>query len=229
MRRLSDSRHLSRTLAWIGLIAGPLLLLADTLIDPAWAADDAAYLREVAENRGVFIAAEVISTFGALIFIPGAIGATRLMRTQRVSLGQLGAGLLIVGLIGLVASLAFVSFDLAMADFGDREAATAIKGELEDGVVFRAYWLSFSAGGIVLGSVLLAVALFRRRIVPLWSPTLLLAAAAVWFAGGDEKALAATGQLMLAVALIPLAALIRSLSDDDWERWELPVGEFNKL
>ncbi len=37
MLRFSDSRNFSRTLAAIGLIAGPLLLCIESLLDPAWA------------------------------------------------------------------------------------------------------------------------------------------------------------------------------------------------
>jgi Domain of unknown function (DUF4386) len=223
MLRLSDSRNFSRTLAVVGLVAGPLLFLLDALIDPAWDDDNAAYLAEVAANKHLNITAEVVATLGSLVFIPGAIGVMRLMRGPRVTLGHVAAGLLTVGLIGLTASLAFNAFDVAMADFENREAMVAFRDELEDSGAVNAYWLSFFFGGVVSGSILLAIALLRRRIVPVWSPILLVVAIVLWSLKGDEKFLNALSLLILAVALAPLAMRIRSLSDEDWEQWTVPV------
>jgi hypothetical protein len=223
MLRLPDSRNVSRTLAVVGLVAGPLLFFVDTLIDPAWDEDNAVYLAEVAANKHLNITAEVVATLGSLVFIPGTIGVMRLMRGPRVTLGQLAAGLLTVGLIGLTASLAFNAFDIAMADFEDREAMVAFRDELENSGAVKAYWLSFFFGGIVFGSILLAIALLRRRIVPVWSPILLIVAIMLWSLEGDEKLLNALSLLILAVALAPLAMRIWSLSDEDWEHWTVPV------
>jgi hypothetical protein len=222
--RLPDSRSFSRTLAAVGLVAGPLLFLVDTLIDPAWEADNAAYLAQIAANKNANITAEVTATVGSLIFIPGAIGVMRLLRGPRVSLGQLAAGLLTIGLIGLTASLAFNAVDVAMADFENREAAmVAFRGELEGNGVIEAYWLSFFVGGIVFGSLLLAIALLRRRIVPIWSPILLILATVLWAVEGEKKLLNGISLVLLTAALAPLALRIWSLRDDEWEKWTIPL------
>ena len=86
--------------------AGPLLLAISSILDPAWEDTAAAYLAEVADNKGAYIAAGVIATIGTLIFIVGMLGVMRLMRRQRVTLGQVAAGLLTFGLIGLTPLLA---------------------------------------------------------------------------------------------------------------------------
>jgi hypothetical protein len=101
MPRLGDSANFGRTLAAVGLLAGPLLLAISSILDPAWEDTAAAYLAEVADNKGAYIAAGVIATIGTLIFIVGMLGVMRLMRRQRVTLGQVAAGLLAFGLIGL--------------------------------------------------------------------------------------------------------------------------------
>jgi hypothetical protein len=223
MLGLSDSRRFSRTMAAIGLVLGPLLFLLDTLIDPAWAEDDAAYLAEVAGHKGRYVIAEVSSTLGALIWILGMIGVMHLLRRRRVTLGQLAAGMVTVGLIGLTASFAFSVFDLAMADFENRAAMVGLHAELGDSLAYKAYWLTFFSAGTVLGLILLAVALLRRRIVPLWSPILLGVAAVFWQVAGGDRAPDALALLMLTVALAPLAARIWSLSEEDWALWETPI------
>src|SRR3712207_843299 len=103
MLRLSDSRNFSRTLAALGLIAGPLLFFLGSAIDPAWEDDNAKYLAEVADGKGAYITAGVLWTLGALLFVAGTLGLMRLLRGRRVTLGHLAAGLLTVGLIGMSA------------------------------------------------------------------------------------------------------------------------------
>lgn len=222
MLRFSDSRTFSRTLAASGLVAGPLLFLFDALIDPAWDGEQAAYLRDVSGNTTAYMTGEVAATLGSLLFIPGMIGVMRLMRGRSVTFGYLAAGLVAVGLIGLTAGVAFNAFDLAMADFHDREAMVAFREEFQDSAAYNAYWLVFFHGGVVFGSVMLAIALLRRRIVPVWSPVLLAAAVVLWAAAGSEKLWTALALLMLAASLAPLAARIWSFRDEEWERWELP-------
>jgi hypothetical protein len=224
MLRLSDSRNFSRTLAAIGLIAGPVLLCISTLLDPAWASDSAEYLSEVADDKGRYIAAGAVGTIASLLFIPGLLGVMRLFRGRSITLGQIAAGLIAVGVIGLTAGLAFNGFDVILADHSDRAAAVQIYDDLDDNGAVLAYFLFFFFIGIVLGSILLAIALFRRRIVPIWSPILLVAAILLGFFAGEESAVVnAISFLVLAAALAPLAMRIWALTDDEWERWELPL------
>ena len=226
MLRFSDSRNFSRTLAAIGLIAGPLLLCIESLLDPAWASDSAEYLAEVAADKGRYIAAGAAGTIGSLLFIPGLLGVMRLFRGRSVTLGQIAAGLLTVGVIGLTAILAFNGFDVILADHADRAAAVEIYDELDDSGALIAYFLFFFFIGIVLGSILLAIALFRRRIVPIWSPILLVVSILVSFFASEESAIVnAISFLILTAALAPLAMLIWGLSDDEWERWDLSLED----
>jgi hypothetical protein len=224
MLRFSDSRNFSRTLAAIGLIAGPLLFTIQGLLDPAWASDSAEYLTAVADDKGRYIAAGAAGTIGSLLFIPGLLGVMRLFRSRSITLGQIAAGLLTVGVIGLSAILAFNGFDVFLADHADRAAAVEIYDDLDDSGALIAYFLFFFFIGIVLGSILLAIALFRRRIVPIWSPILLVVSIVVSFLASEESGIVnAISFLILTAALAPLAMLIWGLSDDEWERWELPL------
>ncbi len=227
--KLSESRGLGRRLAAIGLVLGPLLFLLDTVIDPAWAEDDATYLVEVAENEFTYTIAELASTVGALLLIAGMLGVMRLLRGLKVSLGQVAAAIVTVGLIGLTGSFAFSVFDLAMASFEDRGAMVELRAELQDSGPYRAYWLVFFRGATVGGLILLAVAIARRRIVRPWSPAAVIVAALLWSLGGGEQILNATSSLLLAIALTPLAARIWSFSDEAWAEWEIPVRPREKI
>jgi hypothetical protein len=218
MLRLSDSRNFSRTLAAIGLIAGPVLLAIGGLLDPAWDDDAATYLQNVVDDKGMYIAAGALGTVGTLLFIPGMLGVRKLMRRRGISLGQAAATLLTFGLIGLVPVLAFNGFDVILAEAENREAAVAIYDDVEESAAVTIYWVSFFFVGIVLGSILLTIALFRRRIVPIWSPILLIVSIVVGFFG-QSRVVSAISFLVLAAALYPLAMRIWGLRDEQWERW----------
>jgi hypothetical protein len=172
----------------------------------------------------VDLTAEVAATIGSLALVAGAAGLMRLMRGRRVTLGQLGAALLAVGLIGQTGSLAFNIFDIAMADFDDRKTMAAFRHELVHDAAYSAYSLTFVLGGIVIGSIVLAIALVRRRIVPIWSPILLAVGTSVWFVSSEERLVNAVSNVLVLAALLPLALLIWSLSDDEWEQWVLPLA-----
>lgn len=221
MFNLSDSISFSRNLAGVGLLAGPLLMALAALIDPAYDDDAALYLAEVADGEGAYLIAGLLGTIGSLVFIAGGLGLIRLLRGPAVSLGQVGAWLLTLGLIGLAPVLAFNGFDIALADAESRESAVAIFDSLEDSAALTVYWVSFFFIGVVLGTLLIALALIRRRIVPVWAPGVLLAALAVGF-GGSGAVLAALSFILLAVGFYPLAMIILRMSDRSWAEW-LPL------
>lgn len=190
-----------------------------TLVDPAWGDDPAAYLEAVAAAPGRYLLAGALWTIGSLLFIPGMLGVMKLMRGRGITLGQIGAGLMAIGLILFSSNVTFYGADVAMAQFADRPAAAALSEAIEDSAVGTAFFMVTFLGGIVLGSVLLAIALFRRRIVPLWSPALLVASTVLGFIGQTQM-LSALSLLLLAAGFVPLGQKIWSLSDEAWAQWE---------
>jgi hypothetical protein len=222
MLRLSDSRNFARTLAAIALVTAPLIWALGTFIDPAWADDNAEYLAEVADNEGAYLVAGILWSLGGLLLVAGLLGVLHLVRGRRVTLGQIGVGLMIFGAIGMASGLAFNGFEIAMADEDNREAMVTLSENLEDSAALGIYWIGFFIVGIVLGAILLVISLFRTKIVPIWAPILLIVAIAFGFVSGDDKVLSGLSFIVLAAAFVPLAQRIWATSDDDWERWELP-------
>ncbi len=216
---MSDSRRFSRSLAAVGLFLGPLLFFLGTLVDPAWGDDEAAYLDAVAGAPGRYLLAGALWTIGSLLFIPGVLGVMKLMRGKGITLGQVGAGLMAMGLILFSSNLAFYSADVVLAQFADRPAAAALSEAIEADAVGSGFFMVTFLGGIVLGSILLAVALFRRRIVPVWSPALLVASTVLGFFG-ETQMLSALSLLILVAGFAPLGQKIWSLSDEAWAQWE---------
>lgn len=216
---MSDSRRFSRSLAAAGLFIGPILFFLATLADPAWGDDPAAYLEAVAGAPGRYLLAGALWSIGSLLLIPGMLGVMKLMRGKGVTLGQVGAGLFAMGSILFSSSMVLFGVDIVVAQSADRPAAVALSEALEGNAVINGFFMFTFLGGIVLGSILLAVALFRHRIVPLWSPALLVASTVLGFIG-ETQMLSSLSLLLLAVGFVPLGQKIWSLSDEAWGLWE---------
>ena len=93
MLRFSDTRNFSRTLAAIGLIAGPSSSPSSrcsTRRGPATAPSTSPRWRTTRAATSL----PGVGTIGSLVFIPGLLGVMRLFRRRSVSLGQIAAGLL---------------------------------------------------------------------------------------------------------------------------------------
>lgn len=221
MLRLRDSRNFGRTLAGIGLIAGPTLFLIATLVSPAWSDDTAAYLEEVADNEAAHVVSGLIFLLGALLLIAGMFGVIRLFRERRVNLGQIAAGMIIIGVIASTSFYAIGVTEIAMVDSAaDRDEMVALSERAEESAGAVVIILLFLIG-IVLGSLLLAFALWRRRVVPPWVPAVLVVSTVLSFFSSSQV-MAAISFALLAAAFGAIGLRILSLSDEEWERWELP-------
>ena len=220
MLKLSDSRNFGRTLGGIGLIAASILFVASTAVDPAWDEGTADYLAEVAADDGLYLLAGILNLVGALFLIAGLLSVIHLLRRRRVTLGQIGAGLVLIGAVAVAANYIISVFEIVSTDEKfDRAQMVELFEDAEESGEAAPFFVMF-LGGLVLGAILLAVGLWRQRAVAVWVPILLVVGNIVGFAG-ESQGLALVSSVILAAALIPLGLKILSVSDDDWERWEV--------
>jgi hypothetical protein len=225
MLKLSDSRNFGRTFAGIALIAAPLLFLLSTALDPAWADETEEYLSEVAADSGLYLLAGILNLLGALLLIPGLLGVIHLLRRRRVTLGQIGAALMMLGAVAISSTYAISVFEIVGTggDF-DRDQLAALLDDTEESGEAAPIFAMFLLG-LVLGSVLLAIGLWRQRAVPIWVPIVLVLGILAGFAVGGSQVSSLVTSALLAAALIAIGLRILSVSDDDWERWEVLADE----
>ena len=216
-----DSPRFSRRLAAASLIAGPLLFFVAFLFESASSDDAATYLASVAANGTGHMIWSALFALGAVALLPGLLGAARLLRGRRGAVGRIGAmafGVAGVMIGGIVLAISVV--EVAMVDLAGRRAEMIALYERTEEIafaqaVFGVVWF----GGFVLGTLTLAIGLLLRRIVPLWSPLLLVGWLAVlFFLEGRVGSLVAPVVLLGAFAAI--AHRIATLDDEDWARWQ---------
>jgi Domain of unknown function (DUF4386) len=221
MLKLSDSRNFGRTFAGIALIVAPLLFLLGSVLDPAWADETEEYLNEVAADRGLYLLAGILNLIGALLLIAGLLGVIHLLRRRRVTLGQVGAALVMIGAVAIASTYVISVFEIVgTGDEFDREQVVTLFEDTEESGEAAPIFVMFLLG-LVLGSILLAIGLWRQRAVAVWVPIVLVLSSVAGFVAGDSQASALVTGALLAVALIAIGLKILSVSDDDWERWEV--------
>jgi hypothetical protein len=217
MLRLSDQRNFARTLAGLSLIVAPLLLLVSMLIGPDLSDVGAKRLSEIADNQGRYVASRYLLLIGAWVFVPGLIGLSRLFRGPRVMLGQVGAGLVLIGWISTIAFFGLGAYEYEAAQPGlDR----ALMGRLADrvdssGVMMPMIIITFVVG-IAIGSLIVAWSLWRRKLVPPWAP----AALVVWTildVIANSVAVSAIALAFLLVGFGSVGLKLLSMSDEEWD------------
>jgi hypothetical protein len=225
MLNFSDSRSFGRSLSAISLVATPLILFLGALIGPDLGDNTGEELTKISDNEATYIIGGLLFLIAPLVLIPGMVGTIRLMRRRRVTLGQVGAALI---LIGGLSTIAFYGYGLveyvAATESGLDHAQMAKLFDAAEDTALNVPFIVLFFIGLIVGSVLLGVALWRSRVVPIWSPIALVVSTVINF-GGENKWIAVISFALLFVALLPIAQKILSISDDDWERWRLPEAE----
>lgn len=222
MLSFSDSRNFTRTLAAICLIATPILLFAAVLLAPNTSDDAGKALNQVADNKARDVIGGLLFLFAPLVLVPAMMGVIRLMRRRGVTLGQVGAALIMFG--GLM-TMAFYGYGvvqyIAATESGlDHAQMAKLFDAVDDSALQIPVILGFVVG-LLIGSILLAIALWRNRVVPVWGPIALVISAILGFFGMNTV-IGAISFALLFVGVLPIAQKLLSISDEEWEDWHLP-------
>ena len=225
MLKLNDHRNFRRTAAGLALIIGPLLLLINSLITTMGGGDDQrAYLAEVAKRRGAEEASAVIGIFGFVLVALGILGALKLLRRRGVVLGHIGGLLAVLGMLFFLVLLSSSFYDVAATAPGvDTNAYVRVSESIEDRVG-PIIILAVALLGTLIGLVLLAIAFFRARTVPVWVGPLLIVGIILVFVSEDSRVLSALASLALLGAFGTVGVQLLKMSDEEWERPGLDPG-----
>jgi hypothetical protein len=229
MLKINDSVEFSRTSAAVSLVLAALCFLAANLIDPAWAPDERAWANEVAAAANRYQASAVLNALGATAGVFGLVGVLHLLRGRRVTLGQLGAGLIIMSWVLVGGHWLINLVETAGAQADPDRALELLTTASESPWAALAYVGDFVA--LIVGPVVLAVGLWTRRATPVWVPVALLLSTAVTFLSEalppgtyqwrtTSQAIAVVFSALLGAALVGLALRILSLPDEAWARWQ---------
>ena len=215
---LSDAHHFRKMLAGACMVVAPAFLLVATVIHPASDMDEATQVATIAENLDVWYAAHLIALVAIVLTVPALLGLMHMLRERQVSLGHVGGGL---ALIGLLAFVGLVAMELVMWELvseGDQAAAVTLLQGLNEsaGILIPFAFVSF---GFSIGMALLSVGLYRARAVQSWM-AVCVGAGAILFGFGIATAmnwLTIVAAAFLVVGLGSIGRMVLRETDEAWE------------
>ena len=224
MLKITDANNFRRTVAGLCLIAGPLVVLIGGLV-AKWEENDtkAAYLQALAESPTRAQISAVLLFFGFVLVAVGIFGIIHLLRHRAVVLGHIAGVLAVWGWVTLPGLLVSDFYDLSLAQWSNRQDAIAISEGGENYVGSAVMGIPVLLG--MIGLLLLGVALWRARFVPVWVPAVLVLGWIISFFGPPSVVFFTTGWALWLVALGYVGLKILGMSDEDWARPASKVGE----
>ena len=216
---LSDAHHFRKMVAGICMVLAPLVLLVAVIVHPESSTDEAAQLAVIADNLDAWLVAHLLALVAIVLSVPAVLGLMHMLREREVSLGHVGGGLAMVGLLAYTGAVAIEGFvGWQMGEAGDRGAMVALLTSLNDsaGIAIPFFVMSI---GFAVGMMCLAYGLYRARAVQSWM-AICLAVGAVGLAIGDATATNWVGIVAAAFLLVGLGSIGRMVYRESDEAWE---------
>lgn len=166
-------QHLPALAARVALVAAPLFFLFSGLAIPALKTGDSAQLALIAAHPTAWYLFTLFSIVGSLFLVPAAAALMTLTRERAPRTAIFGGGLLEVGaFVALIDSATQLVYWKMGSSAADRPQMVALLHRYENAPAASAIFM-IGALALVVGSLLLAVALTRAHIAPLWASALL--------------------------------------------------------
>lgn len=217
----SDGAVLRRDLAATSLVVSALLALLSVALQPDLPTDHAARLAALDASGARGAVSAVAFLLQQLPFTVALLGLGHLLRARAPRLSVAGVLLGCLGAFGhtVFGGLSMV-YLLMAGDPARRTPYAALYARIESSPVMIFALLGLA--GTVLGLVVLAIAMFRTRVVASWVPGLLVAFVVLEFAGSALSAYAS--DVAGACALIAFTALAVRVHRMPPAEWRAPAA-----
>lgn len=172
-----------RKIVAAAMILGPLLSLVSAVVSPPLESSTPATLAQIAQHPDRWYLYAIFITVGAWFFVPSVLGLMNMLAARAPRASLIGGSLTLIGVLIAIGDgtteLLYWQMGARSADRGQMVALADRYDSATGSSVF------FTVGGLALlvGLVVLAVALARTRIAPVWAAAAIAVAAIVNIAG----------------------------------------------
>jgi hypothetical protein len=207
-----------RWIVVVGLVLGPVLVVASAAVGLGPMPDSMrASFDVMAQRAPAILAQDLLETLGFAILLAALAGATRAVHVRGGAIGTLGAVLSVVGITGFGLSNGTGLAVVAHAQLPGRDAAFQAAGAISGGEVIGT---AGTVGWILeivaqLGMLLVLVALWRARLVPIWPAVLCVVGILVNAVVGTIEA-SLVADVLLLVVLVWVAILLARTPREVW-------------
>lgn len=217
-----DIRTVSRAAAVVSVVGGAVAVSLPLTVTGDEEAPAAQQLGDYAAHSGVALAANVL-TLAVILMVPAMVVTARLARRQAPTLAFVGGSLAALGWLAGLMSLGMSQIALYQgASLSDRAAAAGFVDAINGDPVFGTLVGVFVLGHVV-GMIVLGVALWRSRAVPVWVAALFVAYPVLHFVGhAGPVAVDYVARVALLIAAVAIAVRIARTPNVEWDA---PTGQ----
>lgn len=212
---MPGSPSLTRAVYAAALVIAPTLLLGALLVDITPQADDTGELLGlIAERPAMWSTGQMLFFLSAIAWVPAGLALIRLFG-PRAKAGRLGGAAVLLGGLAIlpVDAAGLYLSKLATSGVPLEEQVAVVEGV--EGSVAVIVFEAVHVIGLFIGMLVVAVALLRRRTVPVWVPAaLILAFVGLLAAPNRVVEMSAMGLMVLGLGMAG-ARLLR-MSDHEW-------------
>lgn len=216
--KFSDARNFARTATGLLLIAAPVALVIGSIVSPN--TDHNNKIRElaaVAAHKSTYLVGGLIFLLGTILMVFAGIGLIRMFRGSRgVTLGQVGGvGVVLAGIVGAGwYTLGAMEYEMVHAKGQNTMALARFLHAADNAGVIVPLIVMFVAGAVI-GVVLIGIASWRTRVVPVWAAVVIIIAGPINFLGQGHAAQIISNAVLL-VGLGTLGVTALRMSDEQW-------------
>ena len=211
---MKNISNLLGRVAALSLVLTAVLMIVSTVVAPPFVGG-AGQLAAISAAGPSATVSAMCFTLAQLFFVVGMVGIGNLVRPRAPKLAALGVALAVVGGFGHTVHGGVTMVQLVMAsDVANHSTYAAVLEQLQSGPA--AVFMLMGLLGTMLGILVLAMGLFRSRVVPRWAPVALWVFLLLEFGGSGISEWAGLASGVFYVA--GLAAVAVTL-------WRDPAGD----
>jgi hypothetical protein len=211
------SEHLRKMVTGACLIAAPLVFVVSESIHPDDKTNATDEVAVIAGGLDRWYTAHALEIVGIALMVGAVLGLAHLLHERSPGYAVVGGGLALIGLVMGAACFGTEGFgSYYLVKHAPRAAAIAAYDDMFNG----ARIIPFFAASLLIsvGLVVLAVQLWRTRVVASWQAgAIALGAVAVAASGpSGTQALSLAGMVVLFIGLAPIGYMVLTESDAEW-------------
>jgi hypothetical protein len=216
MLGISDAHHFRKMVAGFCMIMAPLLVLVGEVIRPELKSDEAAQFAVVAQNMDSWASSHLIMFAATVLAVPAALGLMHMLRERQVAWGHMGGGMLLMGLMAIAGGIGVNMVVWQMAAGSETEMVAVLERLTGDAAFTIPFMVLPLLAG--LGLIVLAMGLYRARVVQSWMAACLAVAGALFIVEGVafSSTFGVVASAVLFVGLGSIGRMVWSESDDEW-------------
>jgi hypothetical protein len=211
------SEHLRKIVTGACLIAAPLVFVVSESIHPDDTMDGSDEVRTIAGGLDRWYTAHVLEVVGFALLIGAVIGLAHLLHERRPMSAVVGGGLAIVGIVGITAGVGAEGIGgYYLVKHASNADAVRAFDDMFDGMRLLPFFVASLL--ISVGFIVMAVQLWRTRVVAPWMALAVVVGAVLVATGGPSavQGLVVAGMALFFIGLAPIGYLMITEPDADW-------------